>query len=105
MSVLLEHWLCSTDVDGIALGAEVNFSVAKNVNKNLSLMLKGAVYEADTDGLCCTNGNVLSNSVECCDDDLSPSEISHHQLANLQCRLEISRLADALDRQRDVLAW
>jgi hypothetical protein len=38
-----------TDVDGIALGTEVNFSVAKNVNKNLSLMLKGAVYEADTD--------------------------------------------------------
>jgi hypothetical protein len=38
-----------TDTDGIALGTELDFSVAKNINKNLSVMLKGAVYEADTD--------------------------------------------------------
>ena len=38
-----------TDTDSIALGTELNFSVAKNINKNLSVMLKGAIYEADTD--------------------------------------------------------
>lgn len=38
-----------TDTDGIALGTELDFSVAKNINKNLSVMLKGALYEADSD--------------------------------------------------------
>jgi len=38
-----------TDTDGVALGTELDFSVAKNINKNLSILLKGAVYEADTD--------------------------------------------------------
>jgi len=37
------------DTDGVALGTELDFSVAKNINKNLSILLKGAVYEADTD--------------------------------------------------------
>ena len=57
------------------------------------------------EGLCCTNGKGLRVSVKCRDDDLYPSEISHHELANLQCSFEISGLTDALDRQRDVLAW
>ena len=38
-----------TDTDSIALGTEFDFSVAKNINKNLSVMLKGALYEADSD--------------------------------------------------------
>ena len=38
-----------TDVDGIALGTEIDASVAKNVNKNLSLLLKAAQYKGDTD--------------------------------------------------------
>jgi hypothetical protein len=53
-----------------------------------------------TNWLCCTNGKGLRVSVKCRDDDLYPSEISHHELANLQCCVEISRLTDALDRQR-----
>ena len=38
-----------TDVDGIALGTEIDASVAKNVNKNLSLLLKAAQYKGDAD--------------------------------------------------------
>lgn len=38
-----------TDTDNIALGTEFDFSVAKNINKNLSLLVKGALYEADSD--------------------------------------------------------
>lgn len=38
-----------TDVDSIALGTEIDASVAKNVNKNLSLLLKAAQYKGDTD--------------------------------------------------------
>ena len=78
-----------------------------------SMSAKGNCYDnacAETffhslKGLCCTNGKGLRVSVKCCDDDLYPSEISHHELANLQCSFEISGLTDALDRQRDVLAW
>ena len=38
-----------TDTDGIALGTEIDASVAKNINKNLSLLLKAAQYKADSD--------------------------------------------------------
>jgi len=39
----------ATDTDDIALGTELDFSVAKNINKNLSVLVKGALYEADSD--------------------------------------------------------
>jgi hypothetical protein len=38
-----------TDTDSIALGTEIDASVAKNINKNLSLLLKVAQYQADSD--------------------------------------------------------
>ncbi|PTQ87890.1 hypothetical protein [Agitococcus lubricus] len=49
LNVVLAGHSFKTDTDSITLGTELNFSVAKNINKNLSVMLKGAVYEADTD--------------------------------------------------------
>lgn len=38
-----------TDTDSIALGTEIDVSVAKNINKNLGLLLKVAQYQGDTD--------------------------------------------------------
>ena len=74
----------------------LNLLGAVGFQQNLSFAVR--------EGLCCTNGKGLRVSVKCRDDDLYPSEISHHELANLQCSFEISGLTDALDRQRDVLA-
>lgn len=49
MNFVLAGHSFKTDTDGITLGTEVDFSVAKNINKNLSVLLKGALYDADAD--------------------------------------------------------
>lgn len=47
MNFVLAGHSFKTDTDGMNIGTEVDFSVAKNINKNLSVLLKGAMYEAD----------------------------------------------------------